>query len=466
MIGSKITFGKKGDVNAPTASAFPVTVETRSIICNEINSALKAIDDKFWTKSGEHLFGPDCVIPYTGSTSSLMDSTIPDVEFVTYKPIVGDIDVQVSLKHKDDLVNCIDVNDQYDKFIVVGIKKHGNETSIGLKHIDSCHIYQIDFEGVDNPGSDTDVFLHSSNWEDTKLGIKGAHHKVLLNAIGCDEYKFSITHGLRSRVDESDQGVMDPIGICNTLFGMNSVHSKIYSFIGLVDLIKTHKTPEEQTKIYDKFEDSVSKLKRLDSKSALDYMTKHLDLEHHAHISFMGASPITHMGHYIDVIEPMGNTGLKFVGLSGKSDVFSDDEREQISNAQSGGSVQFKVEKTAGQTIGRAFKALKDAGKKILHLHFGADRKQFAERLKDCIEAGKIPELEGQVPNKIYIHYPENETRPHGFSGTRMRMAAMEGDFETFKHHLGSNFSYDDIIRIMTKTKFGIESGKIKLNRR
>jgi hypothetical protein len=105
------------------------------------------------------------------------------------------------------------------------------------------------------------------------------------------------------------------------------------------------------------------------------------------------------------------------------------------------------------------------SGKKVLHLHFGHDRKEMAERLKASIEAGKIPELAGNKPDEVKIHYPKDENRSHGMSGTKMRTAAETGDAKVYKQHLGSNFSDKEAKGIMDRTRVGLMAGKIKVKR-
>jgi hypothetical protein len=480
--GGNITFGKKGDADAPTAAPFPVTAATRDKTRSDIHDALSSIHNSFHKQTGEHLFGKDRqrlhdATAYTGSTHDLMGNHISHEDFAKHKPMVGDIDVQVSHTHKDVLATHLKPGQKHGKFTVVGVKKHGSETSIGLKHKDTGHIHQIDFQGVHTPGSEADRFLHSSDWNDTKAGIKGAHHKILLNAIGGEKHKFSITHGLRSRTDDSDPGVQHPRDISNKLFGAKADPEQIKSFHGVTQLIKKHTPKEQHQAIYDKFKSSLPGKNDMNHGPALEHLRKHLDVkdtvnestlnedaEQHAHVAFMGASPHTHMGHHIDVVGGMG-AGKKYVGLSGKSDVFSDKEREDIANKQSEGTAKFKVEKSAGQTVGRAFHGMKGTGKKVLHLHFGHDRKEMAERLKSSIEAGKIPELGGEKPHRVEIHYPKDEDRSHGMSGTKMRTAATEGDMATYKKHLGSSFSDKEAKNIMDRTKVGLMAGKIKVKR-
>ena len=692
--GGNITFGKKGDVNAPQAAPFPVTAKTRGHVRDEIHGALASIHNSFHKATGEHLFGKDRqrlhdASAFTGSSHDLMGHHVSHEEFANHKPMVGDVDAQVSKEHKDALATHLQAGQQHGNFTVVGVKKHGDETSVGLKHNDTGHIHQVDFEGVKHPGSESDRFLHSSNWSDTKAGIKGAHHKILINAVGGDKHKFSISHGLRSRTDDSDPGAQHPTDVSKRLFGPKADHSNIHSFQGVTQLIKKHIPAEQHQAIYDKFKSSLAGKKDMDHAPALNHLQKHLGVkdselsesldqdireakatpcgrcgtthvppsqggtcpalkkkkldeaglwdnihakrkriksgsgermrkpgsegaptkqnfrdasetvnegydvnskhykaltdldlntknrdmttkldgygplnpmdkkgskafweekakmwnttteaamearcgncaafnqspaimkkmaeglgpagekiqdlanlgfcelfefkcagtrtcnkwlvngpiinedvtssndEQHAHVAFMGASPHTHMGHHIDVVDGMG-AGKKFVGLSGKSDVFSDKEREDIANKQSGGTAQFKVEKSAGQTVGRAFDSMKGSGKKILHLHFGHDRKEMAERLKSSIEAGKIPELNGEKPHAVHIHYPSDEGRSHGMSGTKMRTAAENNDVDTYKKHMGPNFSDKEAKSIMGRTRVGLLAGKIKVKR-
>lgn len=561
--GGNIKVGPKGQ--EVSAAPFPVTSGTRDQVKNDIHQALGAIHDSFHAQHGEHLFGKEQAHLnagkiYSGSTSDLMNGKIPHAEFAKHKPMVGDVDVQVDPEHKEKLAGTLGTGKRFGKYTVVGTKKHGNEISAVMRHDNGEH-HQVDFQGVHQPGSEASQFLHSSNWADTKAGIKGAHHKILLNAVGGDKQKFSITHGLRSRTDESDSGVQHPTDVSKRLFGAKADHEKIKSFQGVTELVKKHIPAEQHQAIYDKFKKGVPK--GLDNEPALAHMRKHLgvkdadlneaakpgsehfktvktgngqfevhwknkktpytifngsmgasgvgnniygihhakhgvlrssrgslqqmkktlifslnkdeskanlteETDQHAHVSFLGAAPHTHMGHITDVVGSMKSApeGKKFVGLSGKSDVFSDAERENIANKQAKGDAEFKVEKSPGQAIARAYNSMSGSkGKKVLHLHFGHDRKEFAERLKDSIKGGKIPELEGNKPDDVHVHYPKDENRSHGMSGTKMRVAAESKDLSTYHKHLGPSFSDKESKAIMDRTGVGLMSGKIKVKR-
>jgi hypothetical protein len=50
-------------------------------------------------------------------------------------------------------------------------------------------------------------------------------------------------------------------------------------------------------------------------------------------------------------------------------------------------------------------------------------------------------------------------------SGTKMRTAVSTGDTETFKKHLGPNFSDKEAKGIMDRTRVGLMAGKIKVKR-
>jgi hypothetical protein len=299
-----------------------------------------------------------------------------------------------------------------------------------------------------------------------------------LNATGLDTHKFSITHGIRSRTDEKDPGDKSPEGVSKRLFGPKADHSKIHSFHGVAELIKKHIPKDQHQAIYNKFKDSTSKLKMTGTDNAVSHLRKTLNVSdsmneendgvNHVHMSFLGAAPFPHMGHHMDVVGSMKSapSGRKFIGLSGKSDAFSDKEREEIANRQSGGDAEFKVENSPGHAIARAYNSISSSkGKKVLHLHFGHDRKSFAENLKRSVENGKMKELGSNRFDEVHIHYPKDENRSHGFSGTKMRKAASAGDIKTFHSHLGPSFSKKEAISLMHRVKKGIDSGKIPLLR-
>lgn len=152
---------------------------------------------------------------FCGSTSHLFDKKISDCDIEEFHPIFGDIDILVdegsfeflcdrlgNLRKHSDIV-C-------GNFVVHASLKHGDTMHVLMRRPSSGECHQFDFTKV--PFADAYPayaqeffeFSHSSDWWDTKNGIKGAHHKILLNACGRTKYKFSIMHGLGFREGEPE----------------------------------------------------------------------------------------------------------------------------------------------------------------------------------------------------------------------------------------------------------------------
>ena len=482
--GGNIKVGPKGQETS--AAPMRITAKNRGERREDAHGALSAIHDAFHKEHGAHLFGKDKAHLksghiYSGSTHDFMGNHVDHGEFAKHKPHVGDIDVQVHKDHKDKLEHTLKPGRKFGKYTVVGTKKHGNEISAVMKHPSGEH-HQFDFQGTHKPGSESDRFLHSSHWEDTKAGIKGAHHKILINAAGGEKHKFSITHGLRSRTDESDPGVSHPKQVAHKLFGPKADHKQIHSFKGVTQLIKKHMSPEQHQDIYNKFKDSMSRNKNVDSTHAIAHLKKHLGVQDHTNESYMteeadthhasvvplmGVSPISHMGHAHDIGGKLKSLpGKRHVGLSQKADIFSPEERKKIMHKQWGHKdTKFHVVPAAGHTVRHAYDSLPKHGKKVLHILVGGDRKEFGHGLKNALHAGKIKEMGEHKWDEIHVHTPDSENRDHGMSGTKMRNAAHENDHETFKKHLGPMFKDNEAKSIMKRTQEGLKSGKIKLKR-
>jgi hypothetical protein len=476
-----------GNIKIGEVAANPVhvTEKNRNDTAADIHRTLGAIHDSFHREHGGHLFGKGKKAlvtgsAYAGSTSHLMNQSISDAEYAHHKPTSGDIDAQIPREHKEALAKHLTPGKKSGNYTVIGTKKHGNEVSAVMRHKNGQH-HQFDFEATDYSNDEPtkgEQFLHSSNWEDTKKGIKGAHHKILLNAVGGDVHKFSITHGLRSRTNETAMGIKDPKEISHTLFGKDADHKKIHSFQGLAELIKKHINPLRHQEIYDKFKSSLSK-KAGDHSAAIEHLKKTLGTkdilseneqeEHHTTVvPLTGFSPFSHMGHEHDLGAAVKSLpGTKHIGISSKSDLYSPEERSSILRRQWGGGedLHTHVVNSAGETIARAHASLPKKGRKILHLVVGNDRRDFAEGLKKSLEAGKIKEMEGKKFDEIRIHTPKDSNRSHGMSGTNMRNAAVSGNLNIFRRHLGSMFSIEEAKKHMKRVKDAIMSGKIKVKR-
>lgn len=479
-----IVEGGNQKVGEVAAAPFSVTAANRGERRSDIHKALHAIHNSFHATTGEHLFGAGHAAlksgsAYAGSTRHLMGTGVADDEFAKHKPKVGDVDVQIPHEHKDKLASHLSVGQKYGNYTVAGVKKSKNDLTAIMKHKNGEH-HQFDFEGVKYDGhepSKGDQFSRSSHWTDTTKGIKGAHHKMLLNAAGLDHHKFSMSGGIKSRTDEKDAGNKDPVHVSKTLFGDKADHGQIHSFHGVTKLIKRHIPAEHHQAIYDKFKEGTTKQKKIDSKAALSHLRKHLSLgsineateEHHTSvIPMVGFSPISHMGHAHDLGSALSKLpGKKHVGMSKKADLFSPEERSSIMKKQWGehGDVQHHIVSSGGEMAAKAFHSLPKTGKKHLHILVGADRSEFAHGLKKSLEAGKIKEMGSHKFDSISVHYPDDTERKHGMSGTKMRTAAAAGDHETFHKHLGPMFDKKESLNIMRKVKSGIDSGQLKVKR-
>ena len=483
MLGFKQFIFEGGNVKigSVTAAPFPISEKSRASVRADAHEALSALHDSFYKATGEHLFGKGKKAlktgsAFAGSTRHLMGTEVSDKEFAKRKRDVGDFDTFVPHEHKEKLYDHVKEGMKLGKYTVVG----RNRSSILMRH-ENGQVHQFDTVGAkydkDEPTAG-EQFSHSSDWSDTQQGIKGAHHKQLLNAVGLDRHKFSITHGVRSRTDESDQGTKDPKEVSSKLFGDKADHKKVHSFQGVAELISKHIPKEQHQAIYDKFKDSV-KTNKFDNKAALSHLRNTLGVKdsvneakeqevHHASVvPLVGFSPFSHMGHEADLGSKLKSLpGKKHIGVSAKSDAFTPEERVGILKRQwNDDSVDYHVTGSAGVTIAKAHDSLPKTGKKVLHILVGADRKEWAEGLKKSIQSGKIKEMEGKEFDEINVHTPEDVERTHGMSGTKMRMASVSGNLKEFHRHLGSMFSREEAKALMNKTKSAITSGKIKLKR-
>lgn len=494
-------------VEGGSAAPFAVTARNRQSRVDDIHHALSDLHDQYHKETGEHLFGKNksglkSGSTFAGSTRALMDKSIPHKSIAETMPTTGDVDAQMHHDHKNQMANFLFPGRLIGKYMVVGTKKHGNETSAVMRHENGEH-HQFDFEGVHTDpktGEPTpgEQFLHSADFSDRQRGIKGLHHKVLLNAIAsANNQKFSITHGLRSRDSgKDDPGLSDPTDVSTSLFGPDADHSKVHSFQGLSELIRDHVHPDHHAGIYQKFADSVSKMKGADHSKAISHLGKTLGMqpqaetpkeepkapapvakkkpapkqeeEHHTSVvPLTGFSPISHMGHAQDLGGALSQLpGTKHIGISSKSDLYEPEERKNILRRQwKDPDNNVHVVKSAGETVRKAYDSLPDSGRKVLHLLVGHDRKDFANGLKKSLEAGKIPEMEGNKFDEVQVHHPADSDRSHGMSGTNLRTSAVGDDVGEVHRHLGPMFSRAEAEEHTQRIGDAIKSGALKVKR-
>jgi hypothetical protein len=97
-----------------------------------------------------------------------------------------------------------------------------------------------------------DQFANSADPGYKSYGIKGPHHKQLINAVLLDHHKFSRLHGLASRKERMAHWENNTHKITHKLF-QEADEKHLHSFIGVTHLIKHHIPKSEHQAIYDKF---------------------------------------------------------------------------------------------------------------------------------------------------------------------------------------------------------------------
>ena len=159
---------------------------SRSLLTTDIKTFLFKLSNLFYSMHGIHLWKDS--IYFSGSSTHLFNAAIPDDEFIFYKPVVGDIDVQLDLKLKQMIkeffISTIP-NYRIDNMIYIGHKCSSNQIITIWKHIHTKINIQIDFELVDfdnNKPTEWSQFSHSSSWDDIKYGIKGVFQKYIFRA--------------------------------------------------------------------------------------------------------------------------------------------------------------------------------------------------------------------------------------------------------------------------------------------
>ena len=265
-----------------SADPIPITEKTRKQTALDVHDALHDLHRSFEKEHGAFLFGKNAKAlfsgsAYSGSTRHLVNENLPTSEFAQYKPTLGDIDVQVPREHMANLGVHLQEGKKIGKYTILGINRTGGEHHILAKH-ENGQIHQIDFEGVnykDDEPTKFDQLSHNADWEDIKQGIKGLHHKILLNAAGGKKYKFSMLYGLGNREGETNWD-NDTSSITKKLFGQKANESSIQSFVNLTDAIKKYIPKNQHQAIYDKFKESMISHKKIDHTAAFAHLQRSL----------------------------------------------------------------------------------------------------------------------------------------------------------------------------------------------
>jgi len=207
--GNVVVIDKNG--NQIPAQRIPIKDIGRSKFIKDTKEMLRTLNDMFAKKYGQALWPDPSLLNdatlFNGSTSFIMDDSIPDEDILPHKPDAGDIDLVVPEDKKEQLWEFLNelrgkkITDKYEfinhnkedlnKIIdqINGLFKYTPEK-------DKKYFVQIDFEFVPFEEktlydgntiiapSEWAKFGHSSSLEDTKLGIKGGiAHKYLLRSI-------------------------------------------------------------------------------------------------------------------------------------------------------------------------------------------------------------------------------------------------------------------------------------------
>lgn len=274
---------KVGNVSAEKIS---ITDKNRPQVLRDIYDALHAMHTAYHGATGNHLLGKDAKAlktgsAFAGSTHHFMDKKISDEDFANHKPLVGDMDIKVNTNHLDDFISDhAKPGTKYGKYSVVGAKKGAGTHHLLMQH-QNGQVHQFDLMKAHYENEEPnkfEQFSHNSNWKDVKSGIKGMHHKILLNAAGRSTHKFSVMYGLGSRTDSKKPWIADTKQITHELFGPKANHNDIDSFHGVTQLIKKHIPKEHHQEIFDKFKSGISKID-VDHSKAIEHLKNNLQIK-------------------------------------------------------------------------------------------------------------------------------------------------------------------------------------------
>jgi hypothetical protein len=280
-----------GDVEA---TRIDLNKMNRTEIVRKLDRSLQVINAHFKRMTGSPLWVKELFKSrkfLSGSSIHFFNKAIPDTEFRTLKPTVGDIDTQVDKNMTADVEKWLnslgDSKLGYLRF--VGYKKSPGQF-ITLWNVEGTDLnVQIDLEMVEFKDSFPTAwsnFSHSSSWDDIKASVKGVFHKYLLRALSAKSLRevtilkgkaktptkimatdlaFSVTAGLRYKLQPTDQeGVYVEIPtksseymteldvIFKTFFGHTPSPAELKqfeSFVGLLDLVNKNYSTSEKDKV-------------------------------------------------------------------------------------------------------------------------------------------------------------------------------------------------------------------------
>jgi hypothetical protein len=282
-----ITEGGNVKIGEHSAQPIKITAKNRNSVQTDVHEMLHHLNKSFHKEYGSHLFGANDKALHTGSayggsTRALMDRNIDHAEFAKHKKESGDLDVKIPHEHMEHILHHMQPGKKFGKYTVLGVKK-GAEHHALLRHKNGG-VHQVDLKGAhyenDEP-SHFDQLSDNSHWDDIKKGIKGVHHKKLINAAGGDKHKYSMLYGIGSRETKDPHWTNNTKEMTHKLFGKRSNEKDLHSFQGVTNLIKKHIPASEHQKIYDKFKSDLKQSKGIDHSKALAHLQQHLHVHDH-----------------------------------------------------------------------------------------------------------------------------------------------------------------------------------------
>lgn len=279
---AEIKLGKGG------AKAAPFDSSKREHTVPDIHAALSALHDRIHKQHGVEIFGKGKTALnngsayQSGSTAFLFDKNVSHKDYTKSIPKTGDVDTMINRDHKDKLEHALSsmpAGTKLGKTTYLGWKKGGDESHILLQHPDHEHPIQVDLNHVryegENPTKGAQFARSGGSLQDRAVGIKGEHHKRLLNAVAKSKGMKWGPKGLKGENDApSAEGDSDPSSVSKKLFGVD--HEGIKSFSGVVGLIKKHIPASQHKTILDTYSDSFSKEKDDAYKPSVAHLRKHL----------------------------------------------------------------------------------------------------------------------------------------------------------------------------------------------
>lgn len=207
-----------GNVTINDQSADRIDANAREQAVPIIDNGLRAINSAFADYSGKPLWHPSLLASrqfLSGSAFHFFDrQTINDLDFVKAKPTVGDIDTQVDVAMKDDIVAWLQklpAGSRLGDAVYVGLKDDplslGGPQLITLWHFPGIQVKTTNPDGsITKRGTNVQIdlelkefevkagtnytqptrwsqFSASSSWQDLSAGVKGVFHKYLIMAL-------------------------------------------------------------------------------------------------------------------------------------------------------------------------------------------------------------------------------------------------------------------------------------------